>query len=178
LLETLLSYGVTHDQISAVLSRRDQESLNVLIEQIPPAHREFIRKLPVLIEDEDLFVIHGKWPLNQKQRPTALLEETTPDPALRKEILWGRFTEAELKKAKNWPKIGFFGHTPVVTYPKHQNEYSPIIAARMILIDTAAALSPQGRLSAMCAETSELVQADPQGKLVAPPANWGKLKKA
>jgi serine/threonine protein phosphatase 1 len=177
LLETLLSYGATREQISAVLSRRDPQPLDLIIDLIPPAHRQFIRDLPALIEDDDLFVLHGKWPLNQSQPPTVLLEGTMPDPSLRKEILWGRFTEAELRKAKSWPKTGFFGHTPVVTYPRHQNNYCPIIAARMILIDTAAALSPQGRLSAMCAETSELVQADPQGKLVAPPVNWGKIKK-
>jgi hypothetical protein len=45
---------------------------------------------------------------------------------------------------------------------------NPLISAKMILLDTAAALSPVGRLTAMCAETSEVVQADPSGKLIMP----------
>ena len=37
-----------------------------MIELFPAAHRHFIHSLPVFIEDDDLFVIHGKWPIKQK----------------------------------------------------------------------------------------------------------------
>ena len=75
-------------------------------------------------------------------------------------ILWGRFTDAEIPaRRKTWPKTGFFGHTPTPTYKGYENDHSPIIGAKMILLDTAAALSLQGRLTAMCAENSRILQA-------------------
>lgn len=166
LLETLTSYGVTREQIAHVITRRNADSLKPIIDRFPPEHRIFLHSLPVLIEDDDLFVVHGKWPLHEKKTPAAVLG-SAPNPRLRHELLWGRFTEAELHRAKHWPKSGFFGHTPIPTYQGHENDFSPIVASRMILLDTAAALSPSGRLTGLCAETSQLVQTDPTGKLAA-----------
>ena len=36
----------------------------------------------------------------------------------------------------------------------------------MVLLDTAAAISPVGRLTAYCPDTSSYIQVDRQGKLV------------
>jgi serine/threonine protein phosphatase 1 len=168
LLETLQSYGIKHEQIARVVSQRTRDSLEAIIDAIPVEHRMFIRSLPVFIEDHDLFVIHGKWPLNERSSPRDLLGSAVPIPQIRHEILWGRFTDADLHRRKAWPKPGFFGHTPVATYRGHEQDTHPLISAKMILLDTAAALSPMGRLTAMCAETSEIVQADPTGKLLMP----------
>jgi serine/threonine protein phosphatase 1 len=167
LYETLVSYGVTRDHISCVISQRSRGSMQSVVDLFPERHRQFIRSLPVYIEDPDLFLVHGKWPLRESRSPAAVLG-SIPHPQLRHELLWGRFTEAELQQKKAWPKVGFFGHTPVPTYRGHETDYSPIVAAKMILLDTAAALSPVGRLTAMCAETSQLIQAEPGGKLVSP----------
>jgi hypothetical protein len=166
LLETLQSYAVKTEQIVRAVSQRSRDALDVIIDAIPVEHRMFIRSLPVFIEDDDLFVVHGKWPLKESATPQQLLGSSVLVPSLRNESLWGRFTDADLHRKKAWPKVGFFGHTPVMTYKGHENEYNPIIAVKMILLDTAAALSPNGRLSAICAETSELIQADLLGKIV------------
>lgn len=168
LLETLQSYGLKSEQIGRVLQQRTRDALEVVIDAIPVEHRMFLRSLPVFIEDEDLFVVHGKWPLHETATPRQLLGQSMPIPSLRHEILWGRFVDADLHRRKSWPKVGFFGHTPVPTYKGHENSYLPIISAKMILLDTAAALGPSGRLTALCAETSEIVQADPTGRLIIP----------
>jgi hypothetical protein len=170
LLETLQSYGVKGEQIGNIVTRRTRDHLDVIIDAIPIEHRMFLRSLPAFIDDDDLFVIHGKWPLKEKRSPRELLEAEIPDRALRLEVIWGRFADSELNRAKAWSKTGFFGHTPVPTYMGHETDYKPIIGAKMILLDTAAALSASGRLTAMCAETSEVIQADPTGKLVEPAA--------
>lgn len=166
LMETLQSYGATMTMIGSVISERSRESIQTIADLFPQSHRDFIRNLPVYLEDDDLFLIHGKWPIRQRSSPQQILSGSTPPPELRNQILWGRYTDAELHRKQAWPKRGFFGHTPVPTYPGHENDYKPIISANLHLLDTAAALSPIGRLSAVCAETSQLIQADPQGKIV------------
>lgn len=169
LLETLQSYGATHDQIARAVRERSRNALEGLIDLFPIEHRNFIRSLPVYIDENDLFVVHGKWPVKESATPAQLLGSEMPDTALRNAILWGRFTDAEIPKRKAWPKTGFFGHTPIVTYKGYENQRAPVIGAKMILLDTAAALSPLGRLTAMCAENSQIIQADPKGKLVQSP---------
>ena len=168
LLETLHSYGAKTDQLARIVSHRDRDGLKRVVDLFPPEHRLFIRSLPVFIEDDDLFVIHGKWPLNDKSGPRAALAGSTPSSQLRHEILWGRYTDADLHRPKSWTKTGFFGHTPVPTYRGYEANFSPIICGKMVLLDTAAALSSAGRLTAMCAENMEIIQTDPTGKLVAP----------
>lgn len=166
LIETLNSYGATYEQILTVLNKRTRDSLDAIIDRVPPAHRQFIRSLPACIDDPDLFVIHGKWPLKESQTPQQLLGSEVPIAGLRHEVLWGRFTDAELDRPRAWPKKGFFGHTPVPTYDGHDMDFEPIIRDKLILLDTAAALTPLGRLTAVAAETMDIVQATPAGKLV------------
>lgn len=166
LLETLQSYGVTMPMIGRVVVERNAAAMQPVIEAFPATHREFIRMLPVYLEDEDLFIVHGKWPVRERRTPKTVLGVTMPPGGLRHEILWGRFSEAELSRKQSWPKRGIFGHTPVPTYPNHQDDYTPIVSGRLTLLDTAAALSPVGRLTALCADRAQMVQADPQGKLI------------
>jgi serine/threonine protein phosphatase 1 len=173
LLQTLRSYGATDRHISHMITQRTAEAAQAISDLFPPAHRQFIRSLPAFIDDSDLFLIHGKWPVKEKNTPRDALSGT-PSPGRRHEILWGRFEDDQLMHRKSWPKTGFFGHTPVVKYAGHAQDYMPIIANKMILLDTGAVMSPEGRLSAICAEDSTIVQADGRGKLIraqgAPPA--------
>lgn len=167
LIQTLQSYGATYDLIYDVVRRRTRESLDVVTDLIPASHRSFIRSLPVFLDDQDLFVIHGKWPTHERASPHDLLTGTFPPAAIRHEILWGRYTAAELRRSQVWRKRGFFGHTPVQTYDHHEENHTPIVAGKMVLLDTAAALIPAGRLTAYCAESTQILQADPGGRLVA-----------
>jgi Calcineurin-like phosphoesterase len=166
LMETLLSYGATYDLIYRVVSKRTRNELEIIIDLFPPEHRSFLRKLPVYIDEKDIFVIHGKWPMNESATPAALLGSgQTPQP-LRHEVLWGRYSEGELTRSPQWTKRGFFGHTPVQTYMGHENNSRPIVLENLVLLDTAAALVPHGRLTAVCAETMQVVQTDQRGKVV------------
>lgn len=167
LYDTLLSYGATEHQISQVVSRRSHDALDAVIDRFPTEHRRFIRTLPLFIEDDDLFIVHGKWPLNESATPAEVFAKRSP-PAARQESLWGRYTSAELKREPVWTKRGYFGHTPVQTYPEHADRAMPLRKTRLVLLDTAAALLPTGRLTAMCAETGELIQSNPKGKLIEP----------
>jgi hypothetical protein len=42
----------------------------------------------------------------------------------------------------------------------------PIIGDKIVLLDTAAALSPVGRLTAYCPELAKFLQIDRQGQIV------------
>ena len=69
LFETLTSYGVSREQISRVIRQRNNESMQSIFDLFPESHRLFIRSLPVFIEDDDLFIVHGKWPLRESRSP-------------------------------------------------------------------------------------------------------------
>jgi hypothetical protein len=74
---------------------------------------------------------------------------------------------------KTWRRTGFFGHTPVDFYGTRGGfsrqgggKLIPIVGQKMVLLDTAAALSPVGRLTAFSPDTSSYIQVDRQGRLV------------
>ena len=85
-------------------------------------------------------------------------------PSLRHRLVWGRYSEAQLKHKKRWLRTGYFGHTPVDMYSERP-DLVPVIGPQIVLLDTAAALSPRGRLTAFCHETQNFVQADAMGRL-------------
>jgi hypothetical protein len=95
------------------------------------------------------------------------LPRVIDDPRLRYQCLWGRYGR-ELTRPKAWRRTGLFGHTPVQTYPADLQgvENTPIRGPGIVLLDTACALTPEGRLSAVCAETGELLQVNRQGEAV------------
>jgi hypothetical protein len=51
---------------------------------------------------------------------------------------------------KPWRRTGYFGHTPVDTYTQDSDHLVPVIGPRIVLLDTAAALVANGRLTAFC----------------------------
>jgi hypothetical protein len=42
----------------------------------------------------------------------------------------------------------------------------PVRGPNMVMVDTGAAVSPEGRMTAVCAETGAVVQADRRAKLI------------
>lgn len=171
LRDTLASYGADEDAMRAMLDRPTTAGLDSLIAGVPASHRQFIRNLQPVIEEEDLFIIHARWEPgtpDEDPRPTTYLEV---DRNLRKVATWGRFAPEELDQPKKWRRTGFFGHTPIDFYGSRGGfsrqgggRLVPIVAEKMVLLDTAAALSPVGRLTAYCPDSSSFIQVDRQGK--------------
>jgi hypothetical protein len=173
LRDTLASYGAADGAMRAVLEHPTEGGLDGLIAGVPQAHRQFIRNLPPVIEDSDMFVVHARWEPatpDEDPSPTTYLDV---DHDLRKTATWGRFAPAEVDQPKTWRRTGFFGHTPVDFYgtrggynAQGGGKLVPVIGEKMVLLDTAAALSPVGRLTAFCRETSSYIQVDRQGRVV------------
>jgi serine/threonine protein phosphatase 1 len=168
LWETLNSYGVDDVDIERVVRRPSEEGLRRLLEPIPQSHRRFIRELPPVVETDDFFVLHACWDPDDPDERPSILDQLESRPRLRHKVLWGRYAN-ELARKKRWRRTGFFGHTPVENYPPSlRNGFGnvPIRGPRIVLLDTAAALIPTGRLSAVCADEDRLIQVDRLGKPV------------
>ncbi len=167
LIETLLSYDLTNAQIASAYHR--PQLIEPLLSAIPKSHIDFIHNLPPVIEEDDFFVAHGKWEIDHFSENPFIAEQLLTDPHRRHNLLWGRFTERELAATKAWQRTGYFGHTPVDTYKAllGNRDPVPLRGPKIVLLDTAAALLPNGRLTAMCHETQMAMQADRQGKICA-----------
>lgn len=162
LMETLLSYGGDYADLEYAMEHPSEQRVREAVSIIPPDHRTFIRELPAVHEEPDLFVAHAMWDVDTPDDAMpARLGQSPPD---RFKILWGRYTEKDIGRKKRWQRTGYFGHTPVQAYGDRNDE--PLRGPEIVLLDTGAALSPSGRLSAVCAETGELVQVHRSGKPV------------
>jgi serine/threonine protein phosphatase 1 len=169
LRETLASYGATEANMNSVLANPTPRGVEELVAGVPQSHRKFIRNLQPVIDEPDIFVIHARWDPatpDEDPSPTTYLDV---DRDLRKTATWGRFTAEEIDQPKTWRRTGFFGHTPVDYYgarggfnPKGGGKLVPIIGQKMVLLDTAAAISPVGRLTAYCPDNSTYIQVDRQ----------------
>jgi len=163
--QTFMSYGVDSLDLEQVLHRPTVGGLERLAEAVPATHREFFRELPAVIEEPDLFVVHAKW--DPDTPSDAIAARAGSSEKNRYTVLWGRFTTPEIGRKKRWRQRGFFGHTPVFNYARSEEEENlPILRDDMVLLDTGVALSPTGRLTAVCVETSEYVQVDRRGFVV------------
>lgn len=163
---TFMSYGADALDLEGILRRPSIPALDPLIELVPEAHRTFIRELPAAIEEPDLFVAHAKW--DPDSPSDALSARAGSNDKTRYAILWGRFTQAEIDRKKRWRQRGFFGHTPVENYITRDPdaEVRPIVRDDIVLLDTGAALRSDGRLTAVCADADEYVQADRGGDVL------------
>jgi serine/threonine protein phosphatase 1 len=173
LRDTLASYGAEDGAMRAMLDQPTAAGLDGLIAGVPPSHRQFIRELQPVIEDQDIFVVHARWDPATPDEDPSLSTYLEVDRNLRKVTTWGRFTFEELDHPKTWRRTGYFGHTPVDFYgtrggfSRHGGgKLVPIAGQKMVLLDTAAALSPVGRLTAYCPDTSIYIQVDRQGRLI------------
>lgn len=167
---TFESYGVDSATLETCRTRPTLEKLQDIVAAVPPSHRQFIRDLPPLIEETDIFVAHAKWDVDEPDAPPTMLQQLKDKRLWRHKLLWGRFSDNEIGRKKAWSRTGFFGHTPVYAYAASQKtgdlRVVPIAGPRIVLIDTGAALSESGRLTAFCADNNTFVQADHFGKII------------
>lgn len=183
---TLMSYGCDAALLEGLAAHCSVKRLDKLAECVPARHRQFIRNLPAAYEEEDLFVVHGKWDADEPTERPGIAERLKRSPALRHRLLWGRFTDEELPRVKAWQRTGYFGHTPVSYYfglararrPGIELQMVPVAGNKMVLVDTAAALGIDGRLSALCADNGTLIQADHFGNLVVPATSSARATEA
>src|SRR5262249_28601133 len=87
------------------------------------------------------------------------------DQARRHVAVWGRFTADEIRQKKSWQRLSVFGHTPISTYAswRVRETHLPLAGPQIILLDTGAALSMQGRLTAVCVDDRSYRQIDRGG---------------
>jgi serine/threonine protein phosphatase 1 len=163
--KTFLSYGVKLSELSRVAQRPKNATLDELAQSVPAAHRRWIRELPLVIESEDFFVAHAKWDVLTGVDDPPITERLDRSDMARYTVLWGRYRLDEIREEKAWKRTGYFGHTPVDSY--HDDDaLIPVAGPQIVLLDTAAALVPHGKLTAFCHEKQSYLQADAQGKLV------------
>lgn len=161
---TLESYGVDRAQLEWVAHRPSHSRIAELVQGIPDSHRQFFRTLPLAIELDDAFIVHAKWPADVADSDIA--QHLRGETRLHHGVLWDRFREDEIYRAKRWRRRGFFGHTPVINY-MIGGESLPITGPSTVLLDTGCALGPTGRLTAWCIENDTYLQTDHFGDLVA-----------
>ena len=156
---TLTSYGIDLAQIEYVAHRPTPDALTKLLEPIPAEHRAFFRSLPATVEEPDLLVAHAKWDPDQPN-DSATISRLLPTAHARHLIIWGRYTDNEVRLRKPWNRLACFGHTPVATYatPRTPDPHAPMAGPNIVLLDSGAALSMQGRLTAYCADDHSYVQ--------------------
>lgn len=162
LAETLTSYGAEYEDLAYAAAHPTEKRVAEAMSIIPPQHRQFIRSLGPVHEEPDFFVMHAMWDVDEPDSDIA--ERLAQSPDYRFKILWGRYNEPQIARKKRWRRTGYFGHTPVQTYST--GEYEPLRGPQIVLLDTGAALGPSGRLSAVSAESGELVQVQRCGKVV------------
>jgi len=166
LAETLLSYGASTTELERAMQSPSLPRLNDLIGRVPRAHRQFIRTLPLAVEEDGFFIVHAKWDGQMETESPGIRARLEGDSALRKLALWGRYVREEITQPKRWGRVGYFGHTPVDAYDPDYTELRPLQGEKMVLLDTAAALLKAGRLTAFCHETGRILQADRQGRVI------------
>ena len=168
--KTLESYGIAPSEMQRALRKPTGAALDFLVEPVPPEHRRFIRNLPIVLESDDLFVAHAKWDVYTATDAPPISERVGGKGTdVRYTLIWGRYRADEIETEKPaWTRTGYFGHTPVDAYIDGE-DLVPVAGPKIILLDTAAALVPHGRLTAFCHESGTCIQADPDGKLVVPP---------
>lgn len=165
---TLMSYGISLDEIKRVAARPSAERLIELTKPVPEAHRQFFRMLPVAIDEEDFFICHATWPPDEPTESPGVSARLKSKSKLRYNVLWGRFSNEDVGRRKRWGRTGYFGHTPVANYMASANSGGllPLAGPQVVLLDTAAALVSDGRLTAYCPDNATYIQADRNGQLI------------
>ena len=168
LAETLMSYGADWAELEDLARRPSPRRIEKLVRIVPQQHLRFIQELRPVFETEDFFAAHGYWDVDEPDDSPGLVWQLDRYPPLRYRLLWGRFSDAQIRRKKRWKRAGYFGHTPVFNYPGG-SDFTPIRGPQIMLLDTASALSVAGMLSGVCAETGTVIQADRAGAIVESP---------
>ena len=163
--QTLESYGVDRRAVKATAYAPTTAGIHALLEPVPPAHRTFFDSLPAVLHEKEFFVAHAKWSPTIGSSHRVFDRELGQSSKARHDIIWGRFTSKELSQTKTWDRPGFFGHTPVSMY-RSLSPMLPVEASQIVLLDTAAALHEDGRLTAWCYEETRYVQVERDGSVV------------
>lgn len=165
---TFNSYGLDWQWLHDTAADPQPERMDHLKLVVPAEHKAFIHNLPIVLETPEFFVLHGYWSPRSPAYPPAISENKTPSPELRQQLLWARYTLEEIDAEKPWGKRGYFGHTPIHTYfadPKTA-PMVPLIGPQTVLLDTACAIVPWGRLTAYCVEEQRYIQTTHFGELL------------
>jgi serine/threonine protein phosphatase 1 len=167
---TFFSYGLDWQWLRDTAAHPTPERINHLAEVVPLEHKNFIRSLPVVLDFENFFVVHGYWAPTDPCYPPMIADDGRLSDEARQSLLWTRFSMAEIESEKPWGKRGFFGHTPVHTYstPVRKVDVVPLVGPKSILLDTGCAIITQGRLTAYCVEENRYLQTSHFGELVRP----------
>lgn len=169
---TFMSYGVDAAILESCARTPSVQKLDAIVAAVPEAHRRFVRELPPVIEDDDLFVAHAKWHPDEPDSSANIARQLEIS-GQRHKLLWSRFNEDEIARTKAWRRTGYFGHTPVYAYAASQRTGEllmlPIAGAKIVLLDTGSALSAAGRMTAFCADNQSFVQVDHFANVVAAP---------
>ncbi len=165
LIQTFASYGADFATLERMTRSATPAQLKLLVDLVPAEHRKFIRNLRACIEDDDLFILHAFYPVDRPDVEPKIIFRTTSDGDLRTRMLWGRYDFDAIAADKVWKKTGYFGHTPSHNYVESGATNQPLVGNKLVLVDTAAALATDGRLTAYCVETQQYLQADPSGEL-------------
>lgn len=163
--QTLTAYGADWAELDFLRHHPSAQRLRSVLSVVPEPHRRFIRDLRPVVEHADIFVAHAYWSPEDSDETPDVLTRLRASPKLRYQVLWGRFTTDQIKRPKKWKRTGYFGHTPVLNYDPTKS-LKPLRGPQVVLVDTAAALVPHGRLSGVCAETGEVVQSERSGAIV------------
>lgn len=163
--DTLYSYGVDPDLIDRERRLPTVRLLDAIRESFPDSHRQFFRDLPVILEEDGLFIAHAFWPPEEGNDLSHVLARLDGDAGLAHRVIWERWTSLQILGDKPWSQPGYFGHTPVSNYPPalRSHDNVPITGPMVTLLDTAVALGPSGRMSAVCVEDGRLLQVDRHG---------------
>ena len=165
---TLMSYGVDLFELDQLARNPSMAKLLTLMQKVPKTHKQFIRNLQPVVEKGDFFVGHGRWNPDDATDLPGIAEQLEASNRARQRLLWSRFTGEEVRKAKRWGRVGYFGHTPVQSYDDlpDKGDSVPIVGPDIVLLDTAAAIGTTGRLTAYCHETKTFIQANRFGNLL------------
>ena len=167
LAATLASYGVSRGHIADCRRGPTPEAIAAIRAAVPAAHRAFFRGLPLCVEEDGLFVAHAYWPPTIANDSAAVAFHLAGNARLAHLSVWHRWTVADLLIDKpTWTRPAFFGHTPTMNYPASLRtiDVGPIIGPMVTLLDTAVALGADGRLTAVCVESGDVVQVDREGR--------------
>lgn len=165
LAETLTAYGADYAELEFLVGHPHPQKLKKMVGMIPHRHRQFIHDLLPVVEHPDIYVAHAYWDPDEQDEFPDISARLLLNRQLRHQILWGRYTSEQIRQKKRWKRKGYFGHTPVLNY-EPAREMEPIWGPQIVLVDTAAALVPHGRLTAVCVETDEVVQVERTGSIV------------
>jgi hypothetical protein len=165
---TFFSYGVDWHWLNTTARNPTPDRMRQLTQSVPDDHKRFIHTLPPIVEHDEFFVLHGRWPPTMQCYPPSISEYLRTESDNRQDVLWGRFEIESIEREKAWGKPGFFGHTPVHSYYNNPRTapMEPIIGPKCILLDTAAALCSWGRLTAYCVEEKRYIQTTHYGELL------------